>query len=251
MVAVSVPVTNDLHTTLRWMREGTAFALGLTRGLSDGELRGPSALPGWTRAHVVAHLALNAEAVGRLATWARTGVQTPMYPSRAQRDADIESFSTRHPRQLRAALAETANELGRELAKLQDAGWAATVRTSQGTAIPATALPWLRARETWLHGVDLAAGAGLAELPRELLGVLLDDVAGELVARPDCPSATLRCTDRIYRRQLGGMQTAAGTTVLGSAAELLGWLTGRDAGAGLRAVGPNGDQALPRLPRWL
>ena len=32
-------------------------------GLSDEQLAAPSLLPGWTRAHVVAHLALNAEAL--------------------------------------------------------------------------------------------------------------------------------------------------------------------------------------------
>ena len=34
--------------------------------------RAPSALPGWTRAHVLTHLARNADAMVNLLTWART-----------------------------------------------------------------------------------------------------------------------------------------------------------------------------------
>ena len=53
----------------------------------------PSGLPGWTRKHVVAHLAGNAEGMTNLATWARTGTKTPMYVSMDARQADIEERS--------------------------------------------------------------------------------------------------------------------------------------------------------------
>ena len=53
----------------------------------------PTALPGWTRKHLVAHLAGNAEALLRLLHWAGTGERTPMYTSPEQRNADIESLA--------------------------------------------------------------------------------------------------------------------------------------------------------------
>ncbi|MFM8625482.1 MAG: maleylpyruvate isomerase N-terminal domain-containing protein, partial [Actinomycetota bacterium] len=56
--------------------EGCATAhqqlLAIADGLPDDAFPGPSALPGWSRAHVVAHLALNARShVGLFAAAAR------------------------------------------------------------------------------------------------------------------------------------------------------------------------------------
>ena len=50
----------DLDTARRWRRDGERGAAGALQELTDDELRRPSALPGWTRAHVVAHLDRNA-----------------------------------------------------------------------------------------------------------------------------------------------------------------------------------------------
>ncbi len=96
---------------LPWMAQGSTFFLGQVAGLSDRGFGEPSALPGWTRAHVVAHLARNAEALRDLLTWARTGVETPMYTSREQRAADIEHGAGRPPEQLRREVVGTAGRL--------------------------------------------------------------------------------------------------------------------------------------------
>lgn len=72
------------------MRQGTTCLLAVVDNVTDDMLRMPSALPGWTRAHVVGHLARNAEALTRLANWADSGVETPMYTSREQRAVEIE-----------------------------------------------------------------------------------------------------------------------------------------------------------------
>jgi hypothetical protein len=75
---------HDLDATLLRMRDGNAHLLAVVDKLANDDLRTPSALPGWTRAHV-GHLARNAEALTRLAHWARTGVETPMYTDGDQR----------------------------------------------------------------------------------------------------------------------------------------------------------------------
>ncbi len=72
-----------------WVRSGTAYFARLLDGLDDGALTGPSLLPGWDRASVVAHVGYNARALIRLSHWARTGVETPMYASTEQRNAEI------------------------------------------------------------------------------------------------------------------------------------------------------------------
>ena len=75
------------------MRDGEQFAAATLRQIPDAELYVPSLLPGWSRAHVIGHLARNAEALTRLAAWARTGVETPMYRDREQRAAEIQAAS--------------------------------------------------------------------------------------------------------------------------------------------------------------
>ena len=150
---------HDVAATVPWMREGTARLLAVVDELGDEDLRGPSTLPGWSRAHVIGHLARNAEALVRLATWAQTGVETPMYADREQRAAEIERSAALPADTLRAQLADTATALDTALTRLTAARWEAEVRSALGRAIPAAELPWMRIREVWLHAVDLNTGA--------------------------------------------------------------------------------------------
>lgn len=235
----------DVDVTLPLMGEGTEQLVRSVAALPDDALRDPSALPGWSRAHVVAHVARNAEALTRLATWARTGVETPMYPDAEARAAEIESSAQASPRVLRDELALTAEALDAALAALDDAGWQAQVRTALGRAIPATEVPWMRIREVWLHAVDLDAGASVADLPPEIVDALLDDVTATMSARDDCPRAILAPTDREQTWSLG--PGAGAVEVRGAAADVVGWLIGRTDGSILSTDGG----ALPGAPRWL
>ena len=70
-----------------WVDRGTRLLLDVVDTLDDAALDRPSGLPGWTRRHLLAHVASNAEALGRLLDWARTGVENPMYASPEARDA--------------------------------------------------------------------------------------------------------------------------------------------------------------------
>ena len=72
--------------------------------LTDQEFDRPSLLPGWDRRHVVAHVARNADALVNLMTWARTGEETPMYPSVEARDAGIAEAAALDPPALRTEL---------------------------------------------------------------------------------------------------------------------------------------------------
>src|SRR5690242_5869899 len=77
------------------VEESTDALLRAAEGWDPAVIAEPSGLPGWTVGHVLTHLARNAEALTNLLIWARTEVETPMYPSRAARDADIEAGSGR------------------------------------------------------------------------------------------------------------------------------------------------------------
>ena len=223
----------DVATTLPWMRQGTEHLLALVETLDD--LTVPTALPGWTRAHVVGHVARNAEALGRLAAWARTGVETPMYPDPAARAAEIERSAALPDAVLRADLARTALDLDAALTALTPDQWHAPVRSALGREMPAADVPWMRIREVWLHAVDL--GENVADLPGGVLDMLLDDVTGMLSGKDGCPAATLTPSDRDRTWHLGA---DGGPPVTGTAADLVGWLTGRAPATG-----------RPALPRWL
>jgi maleylpyruvate isomerase len=194
---------------------------------------------------VVAHVARNAEALTRLATWARTGVETPMYPSREARAEDIEASAKAPARTLREELVSTARDLDAALAALGPEGWRATVRSALDRPMPAAEVPWMRIREVWLHAIDLDAGAGLADLPADVVDALLDDATATLSAREGCPSVVLAATDRDQRWSLGPPGSAV--ELSGTAAALLGWLIGRTGGEGVSAPGG----VLPEPPRWL
>lgn len=255
---------NDTSETLPWMRAGTEHLLAVVEGIPDAGLTAPSALPGWSRAHVVAHVARNAEALVRLATWARTGVETPMYPSPEARAAEIEETSGRPPEVLRSELASTARELDEALDALTPEQWKATIRSAQGREIPATEIPFLRIREVWIHAADLGTGASLADLPAGVVDLLLDDVTATLSGREGCPTLLLAPTDRERVWQLGdpgvspapvasgpGESIPAESAPLGQmettkapALDIVGWLTGRAPASVLPGT-------PPELPRWL
>jgi maleylpyruvate isomerase len=236
----------DVTVTLPLMGAGTEFFDRIVGALPDDALRDPSGLPGWSRAHVVGHLARNAEALTRLATWARTGVETPMYAHSEQRNADIEASAQGSAETLRTELATTGDEPDSALAALDEHTWHAPVRSAQGRAIPAAEIPWMRVREVWLHAVDLDAGATVADVPGEVLDLLLDDVTGVLSGRDGCPAALLVPTDRDRAWSLGAGGDAV--EVRGTAADVVGWLVGRADGKDLTTVG---GAVLPAPPRWL
>ena len=56
--------------------------------LDEEALAAPTDLPGWSRAHVIAHLALNAEGLGGVLDGLASGEMRPMYASQARRDAE-------------------------------------------------------------------------------------------------------------------------------------------------------------------
>ncbi len=241
----------DTALTLPWMGSGTELLLRAVNALPDDALRAPSALPGWTRAHVVAHVARNAEALTRLATWARTGIETPMYPSREHRAAEIESSAQAPTDVLRAELVSTAADLDGALAALDEATWQAEVRSALGRPLPATEIPWMRVREVWLHAVDLDAGVSVADIAPEVVDTLLDDSTGTLSAAEGCPSVVLAPTDRGRTWTLGPASDAP-LRVRGEAAQVLGWLVGRCGPDLVEAVTADGAPAeVPAPPRWL
>ncbi len=227
----------DFERALRWWEDGELAVLSLVHRLTDAELAAESNLPGWSRAHVVAHLARNADALVNLLTWARTGVETPMYPSRAARDAGIEATAALPPGELRSDHVAASDRLTTAVGAMPHEAWTASVRNGQGVTVPASAIPWMRAKEVWVHGVDLRGGLVFADLPADFCAALVDDVLGLFATREQTPDVRVVATD--VDRTWGN----GGTRVEGPVAAVAAWLTRSD------ATGLSGD--VPPPPAWL
>ena len=211
----------DHATTIGWARAGTELVLETVRGLSDADLDAPSGLPDWSRRHVCAHLARNAEALGRLLSWARTGVETAMYPSSEARDADIMQSATAAPAELRADLEAACAAFQTACDDLPEEAWTATVR-SRTLMIPASVIPWFRVREVWIHGADLDAGIGFDAVPIDVATALISELTTGLTNR-GAIDLRLVATDADRQWTVG----SGAIRVEASLAELVAWLTGR------------------------
>jgi maleylpyruvate isomerase len=259
-------------------RRGEAFLLDALAGLSDEELLAPCRLEGWSRRHLVSHLARNADALGNLLAWARTGVETPMYGSADERASRIDEDAQRPPDVIRADALAASARLVAAVAALPDPAWDAPVRTARNRPIDAGEVPWMRIRESWVHTVDLDVGLTFADVPTTVVDALLAEVTAGLADHPACPPLLLvepGPTGRHWRigpaasatlspaatgsvgpdtasasDPVGSAGSAApAIEVVGSAADLLAWLIGRTDGTGLQATTP--DSRPPKPPAWL
>jgi maleylpyruvate isomerase len=215
-------MTRTLQDALNWTEAGTNLCRQVLDSLDPEDFGDPSGLPEWTRKHVVAHLAGNAEGLGNLVSWARTGIETPMYVSQSARDEAIEEGAKRSPDELREWFDRSAAALDAAFSELTGEQWEREVRTRQGRLIAATQLPWLRAREVMVHAVDIDAGVGFADLPADFCTALRENI--------------------ISTR--GASQVP---TVVGAPADITAWLAGRHYSGVTTASG----EPAPPLPPWL
>ncbi|GGN49842.1 maleylpyruvate isomerase [Streptomyces albiflavescens] len=221
----------------RWARFGTALFI---KAADDEALDAPSALPGWTRKHLLAHLAANADALGNLVHWAATGEKTLMYSSPEERAAGIEHGGRLPAAELTAWLRLSADTLESAMATLGDEQWQSPVVTAQGRTVPATELPWMRSREVCVHAIDLATGLSFADLPADFLAALCDDVVAKRGGGPG-PALVLEATDTGARWELPG--EGGPVALAGPLHGITAYLTGRDTTLG--------GEPAPTLAAWL
>ena len=162
--------------TREHLRVQTDALIARVSALDD--LEAPSLCAGWSRAHVLSHLARNADGIGNLVR-AAAGEPGTMYLSDEARDADIEAGSHRAKSEIVDDLLTTAHEVNSLLPALDDVAPEVTVeRTPGGQRFRAADLAFMRLREVVYHHVDLDAGFTFADLPEDLLTHFLTDEAG-------------------------------------------------------------------------
>ncbi|MEV0635672.1 maleylpyruvate isomerase family mycothiol-dependent enzyme [Streptomyces sp. NPDC050619] len=216
------------------VRDATERLLTAVAKLDNKSVADPSRLPGWTRGHILAHLARNADALVNVLEG------RPMYASADARDADIERDA---PRPLDVQLAD----LRESAARFQEAGvapadWSRTVELRNGVTDSAARVPFRRWIEVELHHVDLGIGYELEDLSEEFTQREINFLAARFRGHPDVPALLIEEDDG--RRIPTGREAGAAITVTGRRADLLGWLCGRRDGSGLTADGG----VLPALP---
>ncbi len=235
----------DVEQTLRMVDDETAALLRTAAALSDTQCRAPSGLIGWTRGHLLTHLARNADALVNLMTGSRTGNPLPMYPSPDARDDDIEAGAGRTAAELVDDLRESAARFQEATEALgsADEHWRAVVEWRKGRRRPLSDVPRARLTEIGLHHADLDVDRGLGDLPDPVADAIIAECHARARGLPDVPVFEVRATDGQATSQTSA--ESAQVTVAGPRAALLGWLSGRTDGSGLTTAG-----ALPELPPW-
>jgi len=231
-----------ISTYAQWMAEGHEYFLSCVKNISDRELDGPSRLPGWTGWHLLSHVGHNARALARLAHWAATGEQTPMYASPSARAEEIDLGARWPARQLRDFVVTEQDRLTDALGRIPSGRWQVPVVTAQGRTVPASTIGWLRSREVWIHARDLPSGGDFPDFPAAFLDALIDDALERRRATQSL-DLDVQATDRSSRPGEGDAQQ-----VLGPAADLARWLTRGEQSPALHTSTGN---PLPQLPPWL
>ena len=225
------------------VRRGCTALYQAVDALDDVALRAPTGLAGWTRGHVVSHLARNADGLVNLLHWARTGIESPMYASKADREADIEEGANRLARVQQEDLRAADERFFMAAEVMSDTDWEASVVNGQGTAVAVSLVPWMRLTEVLVHHVDLVVGVDfdeVVELAGDQVGLLLDYVVTRYDDRPGVPGVRLAVELPSGEEGTWLLGDAEPAEVRVPAAAALGWLTGRSATDG-----------LPALPAWL
>ena len=239
---------DEASHSLDRLAAATDRLLATATALSDAQAREPSLLPGWSRGHVLTHIARNADGMVNLLHWARTGTQTPMYTSAQSRAADIEAGAGRPAAALAADVRDSAAGFAAEAARMPDGAWTAQVRALNGPPFPALGVLERRLSEVEIHHVDVAAGYSPGDWPEDFLSEALPRVAESFAGRDDMPPSVAWADGAKDSFRLGPEQAGPPSAIIrGQPADLLAWLLGR--GDGARLTLARGD-ALPELPPW-
>ena len=239
---------NEANDSLDRLAAATDRLLATVATLTDAQVREPSLLPGWTRGHVLTHIARNADGLGNLLRWARTGTETPMYASAEARGKDIEAGSARPVSALAADVGESAAWFAAEALTVPDGAWTVQVRALNGPPFPALGVLERRLSEVEIHHLDLAAGYTPGDWPADFVAGALPRVAGSFAGRDDAPPCLVWVAGTTTSFPIGPDQAGAPpVTIHGQPADLLAWLLGRDDGARLSL---SSGTTLPQLPPW-
>ena len=218
---------------------------------SDEDAKAPSALPGWTRGHVLAHLTGISNAMARQLEYAARGETVELYDGGMEgRNKAIDMAAghdaATHLADLTAAL-ERALKAFDALPGVKDSaanrtGWYAPITFRGGVVLDGGLALW---RELVIHASDLLTGRGPETWSRPFCEHLFDFLAARV--QPD---------DKLVLQPLGLQPVSIGsgnrsTVISGMITDIAAWLAGREPTLGsLRASAAADGVNLPDLLPW-
>jgi maleylpyruvate isomerase len=216
--------------------------------LDDDAVRQPSLCPGWTRGHVLTHLARNADGLRNVLHVAATGGDGAFYESQAARDSDIEAGAGRSAAELEADVETSADHLLEAFAETPSEVLDVRVPRLRVADVPARqqhlkarSTSLMRLREVVFHHVDLDAGYSFADAPE---GFLVRELGQSGQRFAEGPAVELDAGPSGHWRY--GPADGEAVTVSGSPAALIAWVSGRSDGSELTSSA----DTLPRLGEW-
>jgi maleylpyruvate isomerase len=233
------------HRVLHLLESATRRLVRTVDAMADFQFAEPSLLPGWSRAHVVAHLVLNAEGLASAVEGVREQRAVPMYASQDARDGDIEQLSGADPTVLRDRLLASTTAIHEAVEELPEELYGGRIERTPGSDRRFTAgrVGEMRLREVEIHHADLDLAYTWAEWPSDFTVLLLDNRS----AVHDGAPFTANAVDLGRSWAFAGPDgQSGGPTVSGPGPLLAWWATGRDPGDGLTS--DDGD--LPRMEAW-
>ncbi len=213
----------------------TGWLVATAAALDDATA--PSRCDGWTRGHILTHVARNADGMNAMVRAAVDGSGEAMYASQERRDGDIEAGAGRDLVDLVSDVRSTAAALAPAMARLDGIPAEVLVdRLPGGPRFRAIDLPFMRLREVVYHHADLDAGFGFEQVESDLVRRFLALEARRLTG----PAMTLGPVDGEPLVVAGG-----GRVIRGESAALLRWLARRDPSG----VAAEDGADLPAIPR--
>lgn len=230
----------DVAALLGDVRASAARLAATLDALTDANAREPSALSGWSRGHVLTHLARSADVYRWLLALARTGTEPGPRADGAALDRALRDGAGRNAADLAADLGRSLDRLLDEASAMPSDRWPTLVTALAGWQHPAWYTLHRARRELETHHIDLNFGYTTADWPTTYVTWALDETIVALAAR-GFPIARVDATDLDRSWTLA----PTGPTVTGRAHEILSWLTGRGPAERLLSKSP-----LPAPPPW-
>ncbi|TDU91533.1 maleylpyruvate isomerase [Kribbella voronezhensis] len=202
-------------------------------GVDEAAVRAPSRLPGWSRGHVLTHLANFSEAMTRQVEEALAGRLVEMYDGgRPARDAAIERGAGRPAGELKRHVRQASQGLLQAWQKVGPDDWDRPVRHRESTVAATVYTGW---REYEIHTVDLGLEPTSDAWSTEFCLHLLEFLRPRT---PDNLHLILRAPDLEWEAGTGETRVLTGALT-----DLTAWMAGREP---QRPV--SGD--LPALDPW-
>jgi maleylpyruvate isomerase len=225
------------------LHKAAATAASVVAKLDDPAVAAPSELPGWSRGHVLAHLAGIANAMARQLEYAARGETVDLYDDGYDgRNREIELAAGHHAAEHRAAVDAAFARVLSAFDALDESGWSAPISYRNGNVYDGGLALW---RELTIHMGDLGTGFGPETWSRPFCEHLFDFLAARV---PDGIKLVLQPLALPPRTIGSGNRSIA---VNGMITDIAAWLAGRTPTLGsLRATEAADGVELPELLPW-